>query len=107
MKSMGITLYPEAEKFLETPPACPVVSTITKDLTIGSVGAEVKTLQEFLNCYGFTVAATGSGSTGNETIMFGFLTQQALAKFQSSANISPAAGYFGAKTRAYLRSIGY
>jgi len=73
----------------------------TRDLTIGSTGADVKALQVFLNSSASTeVAASGAGSPGNETTSFGSLTQAALAKWQAANNVSPAAGYFGPKTRA-------
>ena len=36
------------------------------------------------------------------TISFGTLTKAALAWFQAVAGITPAAGYFGPKTRAYV-----
>ncbi len=35
---------------------------------------------------------------------FGGLTRAALAEFQKSVGITPASGYFGAKTRAYIHS---
>jgi len=81
------------------------VPTITRDLTLGSTGADVKSLQVFLNAQGYTVASTGAGSPGNETTTFGSLTKAALAKFQAAKGISPAAGYFGAITRAKLSAM--
>src|SRR6202034_248555 len=80
----------------------PHPSQFTANLQIGSTGPEVKLLQEDLNSKGFTVASTGPGSPGNETDMFGSLTKAALAKFQKANGISPAAGYFGPITRAYV-----
>ena len=73
-----------------------------RDLQSGSIGDDVKSLQVWLNNRGFVVAATGPGSPGNETTKFGAFTRAALAKWQKSVGITPAAGYFGAKTRAYL-----
>lgn len=70
-------------------------------LTVGSVGADVKALQMFLNTSAATqVAASGAGSPGMETETFGPATQAAVAKFQTANGISPAAGYFGPVTRA-------
>ncbi len=82
-----------------------VTYNFTRDLTLGSKGDDVKALQQFLNSKGFTVAASGAGSAGNETTYFGSLTQAALAKYQASVGISPTAGYFGPKTRAYVASL--
>ena len=44
----------------------------------------------------------GGGSPGNETTMFGGLTRAALIEFQKANGITPAVGYFGPKTRAYI-----
>ncbi|MDB4992031.1 MAG: baaA1 [Parcubacteria group bacterium] len=77
-------------------------TAFTRNLTTGSVGADVKLLQAFLNAHGFPVATTGIGSKGNETNTFGTRTKAALAKFQAAKGITPAAGYFGAKTRALV-----
>ncbi len=80
--------------------------TFTRNLTLGSTGADVKALQQFLNAKGFQVAATGAGSPGNETSYFGGLTKAALAKFQAANGISPAVGYFGPITRAKVNAMG-
>jgi hypothetical protein len=79
--------------------------TFTRDLTVGSTGADVMELQKFLNANGYTVATTGAGSIGNESTYFGTRTQQALSKFQAAKGITPTAGYFGAKTRAYIATM--
>jgi peptidoglycan hydrolase-like protein with peptidoglycan-binding domain len=77
-------------------------SSAVRDLQIGMVGSDVKTLQVYLNGHGFPVAASGAGSSGNETTKFGAATKAAVIKLQTAAGISPAAGYLGAKTRAYI-----
>ena len=74
------------------------------NLTVGSLGSEVKALQEFLNAKGYTVSTSGAGSPGNETTKFGSLTKAALIKYQKAKGITPAVGYFGAKTRAAVNS---
>lgn len=79
--------------------------TFTRDLTVGSKGDDVKALQQFLNANGNPVASTGAGSPGNETTTFGQLTRAALAKYQKAVGLSPAAGYFGPKTRTYVASL--
>lgn len=53
-------------------------------LRLGSVGADVKQLQQFLNSIGFVVAPNGSGSPGKETTYFGVATKKALVKFQEA-----------------------
>ena len=75
-----------------------VSATFTRSLKVGSTGSDVKDLQKFLNSKGYTVAATGPGSAGNETTSFGPGTRAALAKYQAANGISPAVGYFGPTT---------
>ncbi|TSC60597.1 MAG: Uncharacterized protein LiPW15_475 [Parcubacteria group bacterium LiPW_15] len=70
----------------------------TTDLTLGSKGADVTALQQMLINKGFLAIAAPTG-------YFGSMTQAALGKFQASVGISPAAGYFGPKTRAYVNSM--
>lgn len=80
------------------------VRVFKSNLTTGSLGSEVKALQEFLNTHGYTVATSGPGSPGNETTRFGAATKAALIKYQKAKGITPAAGYFGAKTRAAVEA---
>ncbi|MGM0629469.1 MAG: peptidoglycan-binding protein, partial [Patescibacteria group bacterium] len=76
--------------------------TFSRDLSVGSTGPEVKRLQEWLNKNGYTVARSGSGSTGNESTYYGERTKQAVAAYQAVNGISPTAGYFGPKTRGFI-----
>src|SRR3989338_2703648 len=76
--------------------------SFSRDLETGSTGPDVKALQAYLNSHGFPLASSGAGSPGNETERFGGLTRTALAKWQNSVGIVPAAGYFGPKTRGYI-----
>lgn len=80
------------------------VPTITRDLSVGATGSDVKALQQFLNSNGYLIANSGAGSKGKETNMFGYATKNALIKFQKANNIS-ASGFFGEKTRAILSSL--
>ncbi|MFA6358791.1 MAG: hypothetical protein WCY09_09075, partial [Candidatus Omnitrophota bacterium] len=48
--------------------------TISRDLTIGSTGTDVKSLQQFLNNNGYSISASGVGSKGRETTIYGNLT---------------------------------
>ncbi|MDZ4226478.1 MAG: peptidoglycan-binding protein [Patescibacteria group bacterium] len=74
----------------------------TRDLEVGVTGDDVRALQVFLNTNVYVLAETGPGSPGNETLMFGALTRAALARYQAANDISPAVGYFGPITRAYI-----
>ncbi len=68
----------------------------TTDLTIGSRGAGVTVLQQFLIDQGdLTVVSAPTG-------YFGTATQAALAKFQAANGIKPASGFYGPITRAFL-----
>lgn len=87
-----------------TPKSTPVVSSFDRDLEKGMTGEDVRALQVYLNTHGYVVATTGAGSVGHETTLFGSATKAALVKFQKASGISPASGYFGPKTRAYMLS---
>lgn len=73
--------------------------TFTRDLTIGSTGADVTALQTWLIASGYSIPA---GATG----YFGTQTRAAVAAFQAANAITPAAGYFGPITRAKVASMG-
>lgn len=72
----------------------------TRDLQMEIVGEDVKCLQKYLNSSGFTITDSGVGSPGKETNQFKGLTKNAIIKWQTANGISPASGYFGAKSRA-------
>ena len=81
-------------------------SAITRDLTVGSRGSDVSTLQTFLISQAKGSAASALSAAG-ATGYFGSLTQAALAEYQKAVGVTPPQGYFGPITRAYLKSIGY
>lgn len=87
------------------PAGSSVSCSLTRNLTVGSSGEDVKCLQQWLNANGYQVSASGAGSPGNETMTFGPATRAAVAKFQAANGISPAAGYFGPLTRAKIASM--
>ncbi|MFA7193502.1 MAG: peptidoglycan-binding protein [Candidatus Paceibacterota bacterium] len=66
-----------------------------RDLTLGSTGSDVVSLQTFLESKGKLTMPVGV-SKG----YFGQLTRQALASYQASVGIAPAVGYFGPITRS-------
>lgn len=68
---------------------------LARSLKLGSRGADVQALQEFLASEGqLSARATG---------YFGLLTKSALASYQANAGI-PALGLFGPRTREHLKS---
>jgi hypothetical protein len=81
-----------------------LIATFT-NLTLGDEGIQVLALQLFLNNNGFPIASSGPGSPGFETSYFGPLTEAALARFQASNNILPSLGYFGPKTKEFLKGF--
>jgi hypothetical protein len=88
----------------------PSVGTLTRNLSLGAIGADVRLLQKALNSDGATaIAASGPGSPGNETTGFGSATQAAVEKFQLKYGIttagSTAYGSVGPKTMAKVNEI--
>lgn len=68
--------------------------TFTRSLTIGSQGADVTCLQDYLTSTGhFNFSG---GSTG----YFGPITQSAVAAWQAANGVAPAVGYFGPISQA-------
>lgn len=68
--------------------------SITMDLHNGSSGAQVTCLQQWLIASGYSIPA---GATG----YFGAQTQAAVIAWQKASGITPAAGYYGAISRAH------
>ncbi len=73
--------------------------TFTMDLTVGSKGADVTALQNWLIGKGYSIPA---GATG----YFGAQTKAAVSAWQAASGIAPAAGYFGPKSRAAVAAMG-
>lgn len=66
--------------------------TFTRDITLGSHGADVSALQQILIDSGFLKITTPTG-------YFGPLTKNKLSEWQASVGISPASGFFGPISR--------
>jgi uncharacterized repeat protein (TIGR01451 family) len=75
--------------------------TFTRNLSLWNTGNDVKQLQIFLISENSGPAAAKLAKHGT-THVFGILTFNALVEFQKKAGISPASGYFGPITRAYI-----
>ena len=60
---------------------------ITRSLKVGMTGEDVLCLQRYLNWSNHTVASSGPGSPGNETMYFGGLTANAVANWQNSNSL--------------------
>lgn len=108
-QAQGIELPTEIKVALASTVITPVAQgggiVGSRDLTLGSQGADVVKLQTALITQAkgpAAVALKTAGATG----YFGGMTQSALAEFQSVVGISPASGYFGPLTRARFTSLG-
>lgn len=64
-------------------------------------GSDIHDLQVWLNSNGYPLAASGPGSAGQETGLFGPLTYRALLAYQATHNL-PATGYLGPQSREVL-----
>jgi peptidoglycan hydrolase-like protein with peptidoglycan-binding domain len=69
-----------------------------QNLTIGSRGADVTALQDFLKSTGHFTFPTSTG-------YFGSVTRAAVAAYQASKGITPAVGFFGPMTRASVNMM--
>lgn len=85
----------------------PVATTSNDPLLLrvlrsGARGGDVRSLQQYLNTHGFTVASSGAGSPGKETEYFGLATRTAVIRFQRAKGLL-ADGIVGPKTRVQMQ----
>ncbi|MDB5264881.1 MAG: Penicillin-resistant dd-carboxypeptidase-like protein [Parcubacteria group bacterium] len=97
--AMSFAAYAPAKAQTTTTTTTTTSATFSRDLTIGSTGADVTALQAWLIAKGFSIPA---GATG----YFGMQTKAALAAYQAANAIAPAVGYFGPITRAKVNAAG-
>jgi len=77
--------------------------TFSRNLTVGSTGADVKCFQALMNANGYQLAASGAGSPGNETSYFGPRTLASVQRLQVAKGWAPAT-QVGPLTRALFNS---
>lgn len=82
-----------------TAPTTSLTGIFYRDLMVGSSGSDVTALQTFLESRGFLVMPYGVAKG-----YFGNLTKNAVARYQASVSIYPAAGYFDWATRSRVSS---
>ncbi|HTK33474.1 MAG TPA: peptidoglycan-binding domain-containing protein, partial [Candidatus Paceibacterota bacterium] len=86
----------------------PAQYQFARTLSLGSLGVDVKALQEFLNVNGYYVSTSGLGAPGFETTYFGPATDAALKKFQCAMILictgDPGSSGYGA-TGSFTRMI--
>jgi hypothetical protein len=98
--------YPQAFASVQTAAAVPSVTCpkyrFTRSLRKGMQDEDVRELQKFLNCHGFTLGASGPGAPGSETNYFAQRTFDAVVRFQEKyadevlkpGNLSKGTGFF-------------
>jgi D-alanyl-D-alanine endopeptidase (penicillin-binding protein 7) len=92
--------------------APPSSIALSQNYRAGDRGAEIQSLQKFLNLNGFQIASAGPGSPGRETAYFGTLTRAALKRFQNAnraqildiRGASEGSGYLDLITRAFIHT---
>ncbi len=89
---------PQENPAIEATSSTPQSFAINQNLTVGTSGSGVVSLQQFLEAKGFLALPSGT-AVG----YFGNLTKQAVIAFQKSVNL-PATGYCGAMTRAAINN---
>ncbi|MDZ4240880.1 MAG: hypothetical protein U1D31_02010 [Patescibacteria group bacterium] len=100
LKASGVAARSNSEQYIGFVPLSSM-----RSLSSSSIGFDVFKLQYFLITQDKGVATQNLKATG-ATGYFGSVTKAALLEWQKSVGISPADGYFGPRTKTYLKSIG-
>ncbi|MDD4409531.1 MAG: peptidoglycan-binding domain-containing protein [Candidatus Pacebacteria bacterium] len=101
LEALAVSLGAEKDQKTEV-----ITERFTKSLKLGMRDVEVKYLQQFLNFDPeTTVAVSGVGSSGKETVYFGKATQSAVRKFQIKYGINPVSGYWGIISRTKANEL--
>lgn len=104
----------EIERQRSTTSSSACSDTFLTDLRLGSSGEEVRVMQAFLNRFEKTrVAQSGAGSLGNETTLFGELSEVAVMNFQAQyateiltpLGLKEPTGIWGSSTRAQANAL--
>ncbi len=115
----GVTCTPVAATVIPVTPIATTTTTVntsvkgivfTTLLSRGSSNDDVVNLQKILNSDpDTTIAVSGAGSPGNETNLYGSMTEKAVGKFQVKYGIATPGergyGTVGPKTRAKLNEL--
>lgn len=110
--------YPQAFASAQTASAAAASDTcpkyrFTRSLKKGMQGEDVRELQRFLNCQGFTLGTSGPGAPGSETNVFAQRTFDAVVKFQEKyadevlkpGNLSKGTGFFAAYSQKKAHAL--
>ncbi len=111
--SLFLTIFAGNLAYAQTASSTIPLCEITRSLTVGSSGEDVRCLQRYLNWSGFTVAASGTGSPGSESLYFGGLTKSAVMRWQNANSaqvlvplgITTGTGYWGSASFNYYVTI--
>lgn len=102
---LSVVLYAPRAQAQTTVPLC----EISRSLSVGTTGEDVRCLQRYLNWSGVFVATSGAGAPGLETAYYGPRTADAVARWQNTHSaqvlaplgIPAGTGYWGPSSFAH------
>lgn len=86
-ESSNNNITPVKKEEKKTEKKCGILPDNPKVLKLNSKHPSAKTLQQILNCKGYTISVSGVGSPGRETTLFGLKTRAQILKFQKDNNL--------------------